>query len=81
MRKYFVAPKGIRNDLRVKRCLDGEAEGFDYKYDVELHDGYVFASGRMEGCQSARFHTVRDFQQVEILSIEEHKAKRGRYDR
>ena len=65
----FKAPKGIANHPAVKECLDGEAEGFDYKYDVELKDGYVFKRGRMEGCNNARFHNVKDFLFAEPVAV------------
>ncbi len=57
----FKAPKTITNHPAVLECLNGDAEGFDYKYDVCLNDGWTFKYGRMQDCQSARFHTVKDF--------------------
>lgn len=33
----------------------------DYRYYVILKEGYVFSSGRNEGCSSMRFNSVADF--------------------
>ncbi len=56
-----MTSKTIARHPAVQEVLDGEAEGFDYKYDVWLRDGWVFSRGRMAGCQGGRFHTVKDF--------------------
>ena len=67
----FKPSKTITSHPKVKEVNDGFAAGFDYKYDVVLKDGLMFGSGRMEGCQSARFHTVKDF--LERVSDVVHK--------
>src|SRR5581483_10406397 len=36
----------------------------DYKYDVFLKEGWVFASGRMAGTRSGFFHNVKSFLQA-----------------
>ncbi len=59
--KRFKAPKGITDCEAVEECNDGPAEGFDYKYDVFLKEGWVFENGRMEGGREGRFNTVKDF--------------------
>jgi hypothetical protein len=46
----------------VLECNNACELGFaDYKYDVCLVDGWVFTSGRMNQCQSARFNSVKEF--------------------
>lgn len=61
--------KTIENHPAVAACNDGVAEGFDYKYDVELKPDFVFNSGRMKGCNNARFHTVKEFLAASIVRI------------
>ena len=54
--------KTIANHPAVEEVLDGEGEGFDYKYHVWLKEGWSFRLGRMAGCRTGNFHTVADFQ-------------------
>lgn len=65
----FKAPKGITSHPAVLEVRDGFDEGFDYRYDVELKPGWRFASGRMDGCIFARFHTVQDFKDTKIVKV------------
>lgn len=71
MAKKFSAPKAIANHPGVQECLDGPTEGFDdYRYDVCLKAGWLFKSGRMEGCRSGRFNNVADFRHAEPTKID-----------
>lgn len=54
-------PKAIISHPAVEECLDGEAEGFDYKYNVWLKEEFRFKLGRMAGCRTGNFHNVKDF--------------------
>lgn len=57
----YHAPSTILNHEAVKECLDGFNEGFDYKYDVYLKEGWAFSEGRMDGSREGRFHSVKEF--------------------
>lgn len=53
--------KTIANHPAVEELLDGESQGFDYKYHVWLREGWSFKQGRMAGCRTGNFQTVADF--------------------
>jgi hypothetical protein len=59
-----MIPKTIRNHPSVKFADLGDNQGSDYKYYCELKEGWKFTSGRMEGCSSLFFNTVRDFREA-----------------
>lgn len=66
----FKAPKSIAGHVAVEEVLDGYNEGFDYKYDVFLKEGYVFSRGRMEGSRQGCFNTVADFWDARPIQTE-----------
>lgn len=53
--------KLIGNHPAVEELLDGESQGFDYKYHVWLKEDWRFSNGRMEGCRTGNFQNVKDF--------------------
>ena len=61
----YKAPKTIAEHPAVFECDSGKANGSDYKHDVLLREGWVFAFGRMAGCRSGLFHTAADFIQAQ----------------
>jgi hypothetical protein len=56
-----IMPKTIANHPGVEEVLDGESEGFDYRYHVWLKEGWAFRRGRMAGCRTGNFQTVAGF--------------------
>lgn len=54
-------PKTIANHPAVEEVLDGESQGFDYRYHVWLKKGWAFRLGRMAGCRTGNFQRVADF--------------------
>ena len=65
----YTAPKKIKNHPAVESCEYGPNSGLDYKHDVFLKDGWVFSSGRMEGCQTGHFNSVADFECAEPVRV------------
>jgi len=61
MATRYTAPKAIATHVAVAECLSAAAGGSDYKHDVLLREGWAFARGRMAGCRSGFFHTVKEF--------------------
>ena len=65
------APKSILNHKSVKAVVDAKSIGFDdYKYNVELKDGWVFAYGRNAGFNMCNFNTVSEFKYCEPVKQE-----------
>lgn len=52
---------------RVTPCAEIGVD--DYLFEVELHHGYQFTAGRMEGCRFAHFNTVADFRDAKPRKI------------
>lgn len=46
------APKYLTKHEAVLRVEPGEDQGSDYRWFVELKPGWVFNSGRAEGCNT-----------------------------
>ncbi len=58
----YKVPKTIASHPGVEECNYGPYEGIeDYKHAVWLKEGWVFERGRMEGCRTGNFNSVRDF--------------------
>lgn len=72
--KRYKAPATIASHPGVEECLDGDAEGTDYKHAVWLKEGWVFRYGRMEGERSGNFQTVAEFRGAHPMRIEEVRA-------
>lgn len=53
--------KTIGNHIAVLECDPPSRSGSDYKYDVILHEGWVFESGRMRDGRCGGFNTVKEF--------------------
>jgi len=68
----YRAPKGIVDHPAVLECDSGYDGGSDYKHDVLLKEGWVFSLGRMEGCRTGFFHTVKDFKMCEPIRKEDY---------
>ena len=72
------ASKAISSHPGVESCDFGPDVGVDdYKYSVFLKDGWVFSSGRMEGCRSGNFNTVLDFKYAEPVKAEKYAQLRA----
>lgn len=69
--RSFPIPKTIKNHPGVLEVLDGPSEGFDYKWNVFLREGWVFASSRMQGCRTGNFNSVKEFRFAEPVKIGE----------
>lgn len=70
MQKFDRMPKGITSHPGVESCDAGPDVGVeDYRYAVWLRPGWVFSSGRMEGCRSGNFNTVTDFRYAEPVQV------------
>lgn len=59
--RSYPIPKAIKNHPGVEEVLDGPGQGFDYKWNVFLREGWAFRSGRMAGCRTGNFNSVADF--------------------
>ena len=59
--KDAKAPSSIRNHPAVRYVVRGEVEGSDYRWFVELRDGWRFTAGAKEACTGGGFNTVEDF--------------------
>ena len=60
----FRAPKAIASHPGVECVEDATRGSFDYRYDVELKQGWCFTRGRMAGCSNARFNSVAEFKEA-----------------
>jgi hypothetical protein len=70
-------PKTIVNHPAVESCEYGPNSGVeDYKYDIFLKDGFVFANGKAEGCRSFTCNTVADFLHANPVTVEEYRRQR-----
>lgn len=67
--RSYPIPKTIRNHPGVEEVLDGPSQGFDYKWNVFLKEGWTFARGRMAGCRTGNFNSVADFRTAEPVRI------------
>lgn len=67
--RSYPIPKTIKNHIGVEEVLDGPSQGFDYKWNVFLKQGWVFANGRMQGCRTGNFNSVADFRSAEPVKI------------
>lgn len=56
----YRAPNEIVLHPAVETCT-----GSDYRHDVWLREGWQFTAGRMAGCRSGMFNTVREFRRAE----------------
>lgn len=54
-------PKTIANHPAVECAVPGEFENSDYKYWVELKDGWCWQFGRNAGGTGSGIHSVQDF--------------------
>lgn len=66
----YRAPKAIAGHPGVEVCESGDAEGFDYKHSVWLREGWTFTYGRMAGCRSGNFQTVKAFLNAKAANVE-----------
>lgn len=73
VKKYAGAPKGIWQHPAVEEVAYGPDSGYDeeYKYDVLLREGWVFESGKNEGCRSCTFRTIQEFKDANPIRKEE----------
>lgn len=70
-------PKTIVNHPAVESCEYGPNSGVeDYKYDIFLKEGFVFANGKTEGCQGFTCNTVADFLHANPVTVEEYERQR-----
>ena len=70
MAKRYTAPKAIIGHPGVEECLSGEGQSMDYKHAVWLKAGWEFKYGRMAGCRTGNFHTVKAFRNAEPVRTE-----------
>lgn len=71
-------PKTILNHPAVESCEYGPASGIeDYKYDIFLKEGFVFAKGKTEGCRGFTCNTVSDFLHAEPVTVAEYDRRNG----
>ena len=67
--RSYPIPKSILKHPGVQEVLDGPAQGFDYKWNVYLKEGWAFKRGRMEGCRTGNFNTYADFKFAEPVKL------------
>lgn len=53
--------KRIAKHPGVEWVEPGENSGVDYKWEVKLKPGWMFAHGRMAGCVFGHFNTYDEF--------------------
>jgi hypothetical protein len=64
----YIPPKGIASHPAVEACE--HEDDTDYRHSVWLKAGWVFGSGRDEGCRGSRFQSVADFRAVRIVQVQ-----------
>lgn len=67
--RSYPVPKTIKNHPGVLEALDGPSQGFDYKWNVFLREGWRFENGRMEGTRTGNFNSVSDFRTANPVRI------------
>lgn len=59
--RSYPIPLRMKRHHAVQEVLDGPGQGFDYKWNVYLKEGWVFEIGRMAGSRTGNFNTLEDF--------------------
>ena len=67
--------KTIINHPMVEEVLLDGGGGCDYKYDTFLKEGFVYSTGRMEGCRGGNFNTVAEFKDAAPMTEDEYCLK------
>lgn len=71
--------KQVTDHTAVKLCMFGPDTGSDYKYYVELKEGWKFKRGRMAVCGSGFFNSAADFLYAEPVEVKDVVSARQVY--